>query len=158
LENYETGKTYNVNGGKYKVLSSKEVAYGGSVNKKKTSITIPATIKLGKNSYKVTAVQKGACKGYGKLSKVVVGKNVKRIGDEAFMNCKALKMITFGAGVTTLGKNVLNGDKKIKTITFKGKKIKKIGKGTFKKVSKNTKIVVPKNTASKYKKLIQKAK
>jgi outer membrane biosynthesis protein TonB len=157
-ENYETGKTYNVSGGKYKVLSSKEVAYSGLANKTKTSITIPATIKLGNTSYKVTAIQKNACKGNSKLKKVTIGKNVKTVGDGAFMNCKALKMITFGAGVTTLGKNVLNGDKKIKTITFKGKKIKKIGKGTFHSVPKKATIIVPQNTSSKYKKLIKKAK
>lgn len=159
---YQIGKTYTVKKYRYKILAKGKVSFAGCTNKKVKKLTIPATIKLGKVTYKVVSVKKKACKGYSKLTTVTVGKYVSSVGDEAFMNCKKLKNITFGTSVKTIGKRVLKGDKRLRTVTFKGKKLKKVGKGTFSGVSiSKVTFKVPKSRngkyVKKYKKLFQKA-
>ena len=150
------GNTYTVGGLKYKVLSGKQVSFAGAEDKLKTTIKIPATVKLADKSYKVVRIEKRACKGYKMLKTVTVGKNVSTINDEAFMNCKSLKYITFGTGTTVIGKRVLKGDKNLKKIVIKSKKLKKIGKGTFSGIQfkgKNKTIIqVPKSKNQKIKK------
>lgn len=157
-EKYKKGKTYIKGKYKYLVTGNSTVTFAGATKKNLTSVSIPATVKLGNKVYKVTAVGKEACKNYKKLKSVVIGKNVTKVGDGAFMNCTSMTRITFGTGVKTIGKKVLYGDKKLKTITIKSKKLSQIGKKTFTKVPKSVKILVPKGKGSAYKKLINKAK
>lgn len=157
------GSTYTVDSLDYKVLSNKQVSFAGTNNKSIKTLNIPATVMIGDSTFKVVQIEKRACKGFKKLQSVTVGKNVSIISDEAFMNCKSLKTITFGIGTKTIGKKVLKGDKNLTKVLFKGKKLKKIGKGTFAGTSlKKIKFIVPKSKNSKYKqqyaKLIKKAK
>ena len=159
---YQIGKTYAVKKNMYLITAKGKVSFVGCTNKKMKKISIPATVKLGEEIYKVTTVGKGACKGYSKVTTISVGKNVTKIKDEAFMNCKKLRQITFGASVKTIGKKVLKGDKELRLVTFKGKKLTKVGKGTFVgvKVSKVTfKVPKAKNGkyVKKYKKIFKKA-
>lgn len=162
-EKIKKGKTYTAGSLNYKVLSDKQVSFAGPKKKTIKTLKIPATVRINNKTFKVVQIEKGACKGLKKLQSVTVGKNVSTIKDEAFMNCKALKTIVFGTETKTIGKKVLKGDKKLTKVQFKGKKLKKIGKGTFAGVSfKKIKFVVPKSKNSKYKKqyakLIKKAK
>lgn len=155
---YKIGKTYTKGRLKYKITSKTTATFVGAANKKITKLTIPATVKFGGTVYKVTVIAKNACKGYKKLKSVTIGKNVKTIKACAFMNCTALTKITFGAGVVTIGKKVLYGAKNLKTVTFKTKKLKSIGKKTFRKVGKKVTIKVPKGKMASYKKLVYNAK
>lgn len=158
---YEIGKTYTVNELKYKITSNNKVSFAGSTNKKITSLTIPATVKLGNKMYKVTAVSEKACKNYKKLKKLVVGNNVSKIGAEAFMNCKALKNVTLGKGIKEIGKKAFYKNTKLKNLKIKSKKLKKVGKKAFYKTKKmNISIPEHKNDKyyKKYRKLINKAK
>lgn len=54
-------------------------------------MTVPATIKYKGKTYKVTEVASGALRGKKKLQTVVIGKNVTKIGANAFSKCKKLK-------------------------------------------------------------------
>ena len=72
-------------------------------------------------------------------------------------NCKKLKKVTIGKYVTTIGKNAFYGDKKLKKIVIKTKKLKKVGKNALKGISKTAQIQVPKSKRSKYKKLFKKS-
>ncbi|MDD5948903.1 MAG: leucine-rich repeat protein [Lachnospiraceae bacterium] len=155
---YEKGKTYTVAKKKYKVISQKTVAFSGCANSSVRELVIPASIKLGQKTYKVTAIANGACKGSKKLKKVVIGKNVKMVGTAAFMNCKRLTQVTYGVGVTTIGANGLRGDSSLKTVTIKSRKLKFIGKATFRKVPSSLTVKVPKNKIAPYKKLIRTAR
>ena len=69
------------------------------------------------------------------VTKVTIGKNVKKIGANAFYNCKKLKTITI---YTT----------KLKMST--------VGKNAFKGVKKNVVVKVPKAKYSLYKKVLKK--
>jgi len=56
--------------------------------------------------YKVTEIKEGAFKRNKKITKVTIGKNVTKIGAEAFSECKKLSKIEFeGSSVKTIGNN-----------------------------------------------------
>lgn len=128
------GHKYKVSGYNYKVTGSSSVTVTGITNKKKTSVTIKDTVKIGGKKYKITA-----------------------IGASAFKNCKKLKKVTIEKYVTTIGKNAFYGDKLLKKIIIKSKKLKKVGKNALKGIYKSAKIQVPKSKRSKYKKLFKKS-
>ena len=97
------------------------------------SIKIPATVKIGKKTYKVTTISEGAFTGYDKLTNVVIGKNVKKINRCAFDGCKKLKTITVNTKKLT---------KKTTKECLKGSSVKTVK--------------VPKNKVKAYKKLFAK--
>ena len=105
---------------------------------KKTNRTfsVPSTIKStdGKYTFKVTGISKNAFKKKTKLKKIVLGKNVKIIGANAFSGCKNLKTIKI-------------------TSTFLTKK--SIGKNAFKGIYKKAVIKVPKKKLKSYQKILK---
>lgn len=141
------GKTVTSGKDSYKVTKQgTAVAFVKTKSKSKT-ITIPATIKIGNTTYKVTSIAANALKGNKKLTKVTIGKNVTSIGKGAFQNCTALTKITVPDKVTSIGDLAFSGCKKMTTVTL-GKGVKKIGKETFKGNSKLSSITI-KSTALK---------
>ena len=121
----------------YKVTSVDEknrtVAVTGMKNKKKTVATIPATIKINDVTYKVTAIAVNAFKANKSLKKVTIGKNVKTIGKNAFLNCSNLK-----------------------TINVKTNVLKKVNAKALKGINKKAVIKVPAKKKKAYKKLFKK--
>jgi hypothetical protein len=117
----------------YKVITTGTT--GGTViataptKKSLSSIVVPSSVTISGAPYEVTAIAANAYKGMTKLTKLTVGKNIKTIGTKACYK-----------------------DKKLKAVTFTGKKLTKIGKNAFKGC--NSKIVfqIPK---SKYKSVIK---
>ncbi|WP_310603197.1 glycosyl hydrolase [Anaerosporobacter sp.] len=151
--------TITIGTNKYKVVSTtskkEALAYVGTTKKDSKSIVIPATVKVGTVSYKVTSIEKAALKGCKKVTSVTIGKNVTTIGDSAFEGCTALTKITIPENVTTIGKKAFYKDSKLKTITVKSKKLTKIGADAFKGVHAKAKITVPASKLSSYKKLLK---
>ena len=134
----KNGSVQTVGKATYSVTStkSKTVEYKSSKNKKATSITVPATVKLKVNgksvTYKVTSIAKNAFKSNTKLKTVKIGKNVKSVKANAFKSCKNLKKITIQSTVLkTVGKNAIKGISKKAVITCP-KKQKKAYKKLFK--------------------------
>ncbi len=111
---------------------------GGTVTvtkaKNKANIAIPASVRIAGYSYQVTEVKAKAFSGCKKLTKVTIGKNVVIIGKKAFEGCK-----------------------KLTKVTIKAKKLNKVGKGAFAKISAKAKITVPKGKQKSYKKLFKNA-
>lgn len=142
----------------YKVSNTKKntVTYI-SAKGKKTTAKVPDTIKYNKKEYKVTEIAPNAFKNNKKLKKIVIGKNVKKIGKNAFRGCKKLKSVTIGENVVSIGAYAFYGDKKLSTINFGTRKLNKVGKGAFKKISKHPTAKVPREKLYKYQKLIRKA-
>ena len=106
---------------------------------RKTTITIPDYITIKGKKYPVISIQSNAFAKCKKLTKVVIGKNVRRIKPKAFYNCK-----------------------KLKTIVIKTKKLtmKRVGKKAFAGIYKKAKITLPKGGFSKkqkaaYKKILR---
>ncbi len=57
------------------------------------SVSILTSVEANGRTYPVTSIAKGACKGMTSLEKLTIGKNVKKIGDEAFYGCVNLRKI-----------------------------------------------------------------
>lgn len=108
-----------------------EVTYTDSTATNATTITIPATIKLGGKTYKVVAIAAKAFTGT-KATKVTAGKNIQSMAKKAFTGSK------------------------VKTVTLKTKKLtKKSARGAF-AGSKVTKIIVNVGTKAQNKKYVKK--
>lgn len=117
---------------RYQVTKSKgknklEVTVCG-VRDNPRKVSIPASVKYMGYTYRVTSVTTLYSK---KLKKLTIGKHVKKI-ERFALDCK-----------------------KLKNISIKSKKIKKIGYGAFMYCSKKLKITVPKSRKKKYKKLLR---
>lgn len=150
--------------------------------KKTAEVTIPATVEAEGITYTVEEIGKGAFKNNGKLTKVTIGKYVKKInasafyncaklktvkmgasvsviGDKAFYKCKMLAKITVPAKVTQIGKQAFYGCKKLKTVTVKTTRLKSrsVGKQAFKGIYAKAVIKVPKSKYTAYKGLFKKA-
>ena len=113
----------------YKILAADKVAFVGLTAKNPKSATIPATVTINGKKYKVT-----------------------EIAANAFKNKKKLKKVTIGTNVTKINKNVFYGCKSLKTIIFKGKKLKTVGKNAIKGINKKAVIKAPKASVKAYKK------
>lgn len=70
--------------------------------------------------------------------------------------CKKLKKVTIGKNIAKIGANAFSGNKNLKTITVKSANIKSVGAKAFKGISKKAKIKVPKSKLKAYKKLLTK--
>lgn len=133
------GAQMTVSGGKYKVVSADAtnptVEYVKPSSAKAT-VTIPDTVTFDGATYKVVSIAAKAFKKNKKLTKVTIGKNIKKIGKEAFYGCKKLK--TVNVKTKSLGK-------------------KSIGKNAFKGIHKKAVVKVPKKQLKNYKKYFKKA-
>lgn len=103
------------------------------MNSKKRNVVIPASVDINGVDYKVTAIADKAFKGNYTITKIVIGKNVKSIGRQAFYNCKELR-------------NVI-----IKTKLLSARRVKS---KAFKKMNATAKVKVPKKKYESYKKFI----
>ena len=106
-----------------------------TVKTKTRTVTIPATKKVKGKKKKVTSVAAKAYANDKTITKLVIGKNVKKIGKRAFYGCS-----------------------NIKTIIIKTEKLKEssIGADAFKGISRNAVVKVPKKLVKKYKKILRK--
>ena len=175
------GHKYTISGYIYKVTGDDTVSVTGVTNKKKTSLAVKNTIKIGGKTYKITAIDANAfknCKkakkatigknvttigknafyGCSKLKKVTFGKNVKTIGNKAFYKCSKLSKITIPSKVTKIGKQAFYGCKSLKSITIKTTKLKssKVGSKAFTGTPGNVKVKVPKSKVKAYTSMLKK--
>ena len=158
-----TGTTDTSDDGKatYKVttasLTKGTVTYVAPTDKKKTTVTVPATVKIGGVTYKVTSIANNAFANNKKITKVTIGSNVTTIGKKAFYKCTSLTKITTPSKVKKIGKQAFYGCKKLKTITIKTTKLtsKNVGSKAFKGIHAKATIKVPKSKLKSYKKLLR---
>lgn len=113
--------------------AEKTVTIVKGINKKATSVNIPAVVAVNGEQYKVAAIGADAFKDYKKLRKAVIGENVTSIGNRSFYGCK-----------------------KLKNVIIKGKKIKTIKSNAFKKVNSKIKVKLPKQMNAKMSKKVTK--
>lgn len=111
----DTKKTYTAGDLKYKITSAskKTVQVVGMKSKSKTTVTVPATVKILGTSYKVTKIQEKAFRNNKKLKTLIIGANVKEIDAKAFWGCSKLSKIQVNSkSLTKVGTNALKGTKK----------------------------------------------
>lgn len=110
------------------------VKVSGVADKKMSKVDIPSTIKINKKQYEVVGIAKNAFYKNKKIRQVTVGKNVTSIGEKAFYGCK-----------------------KLNSITFKGSKLRKIGKKAFKGTASKVWLSIKKTDRIRYRKMLKKA-
>ena len=94
-----------VSGGVYSLNHSKLTAtLIRPADKNTKKLNVPNTVSANGKTYKVTEIKSSACKGMKKLTTLTLGTNVKKIGSQAFANCKKLNKITIkNASMTKSG-------------------------------------------------------
>ncbi len=130
------GGLYKVGKYRYKVLKitkkSASVSLYRPVSKKMKTAVIPASVKIKGVKCKVTAISDKAFANNKRLTKAVIGKNIKKIGKKAFYNAK-----------------------KLKKVTVKSKVIKSVAKNSFKKTGKKLRFHIPAKKAKAYRKFFK---
>ena len=119
--------------GTYKCNTKKKTAVLLEGNLKRKTVRVPAVITANGTDCKVTSVAEGAFKGSKKLVTLVLGKNVKTIGKNAFRSCAKLKSITIQTAKLTA---------------------KTVGAAAFKGIAKKPTVKLPKKQLMAYKKLL----
>lgn len=131
----------------------------GLYKKNLKKVKVATTIKVDGITYQVTSIAKKAFYKNNKITSVVIGKNVKTIGNLAFAKMKKLKKVTIcSKKLSKLCKSVFSGDKKLARLVIKSKKLKSIGMDCFKNTKKGLVIKVPASKKKAYAKLIKKSK
>ena len=145
------GSTYKLSAGTFKIVTKVKDSKAGSVAftkaKNKSSVTVPATVKIKGKTYKVTQIRAKAFTGK-RIRKVTIGKNVKIIKKYAFKGSKATKLIF---KTKLLKKSKVKGclkGSKVKTIQIKlgkkslNKKYVKLYKKYFTKANAGRKVTI----------------
>lgn len=90
----KAGTKVIVGGNQYTVTKVGSEVRFSKANAKARAITVPSTIKAKGITYKVTSIGTNAFKNCKKLTKAIIGTNVKVIKANAFKNCPKLKTVT----------------------------------------------------------------
>lgn len=145
-----------VKGLKYKILGNHKVACMGSASKRKAVVSVPGTIRYQQVSYRVTQIAPKAFYRNQKLKQLKLGKYVQEIGQSAFEQCLSLKKVSFGRDVTIIKKKAFYGDCNIRSLDFKGGRLKKVEKKAFSRGRRSKKVFVPAGVKKqRYYKLLQ---
>ena len=145
-ENQQSSNTSGVtranvseNGGSYQISSSEGkntgIVFLKPEDNASSDVDVPDTISIDGKDYKVTSIAADAFLNNKKLKKLKIGRNINKIGKNAFKNCKNLRKII---------------------ITSEKLKASSIGKNAFKGTSKKLVIKVPKKKYKEYKKFLKK--
>ena len=124
----------------YKILSAQEKTVAIwpksiiSYNDPEGELVLPEFVKYKGEKYRLVSIGANAFKNNKKLKKVVIGKNVTKIGKKAFYGCSKLKKIT--VKTTKLTK-------------------KNVGSQAFKGIHKKAAFKVPKKKISSYRKVFR---
>ena len=76
-------------------LEGEEAIVTGAVDPDRKRIVIPSVTKIEGRYYPVTAIEKEAFKGMKELRTVIVGSDVKSVGEGAFDECPNLEHLVF---------------------------------------------------------------
>lgn len=108
------GEKYYVGSFQYQITNASvkngTVKLVGVKKKAIKKAAVPASVKINGFTYKVTEIGNKAFKGFAKLKKITLGKNITAIGKKAFYGCR-----------------------KLSTVVVQGTKLKTIKSGAFKK-------------------------
>lgn len=132
------GNVYQAGAYKYRVTdigaSGKKgaVSLAGAVNKAISSVNVGGEVKIGGKTMNITAISANAFKNNKNLASVSIGKNVKRIGNQAF----------YGAS-------------RLRSIVIKGAKLSNVGEKTFFGIHKKASIRVKSGMRARYKALLK---
>lgn len=115
----------------YKVTNPSRCEISLTKAPKNPHVVVPDTVLANGTKYRVTAIGEKAFARNKNLKKVSIGKNVVKIAPKAFYHCR-----------------------KCKSITIRGKKLKKIGKSAFCGIHKKAVFAMPQKKKKQYRKYL----
>ena len=122
------GDTIQAGGMKYIVTGEKTISFAGLVKAKSLkTVTVPNTAVYGQTTYKVTEIADKALAKDTAVTEVSIGRNVTKIGKNAFASCVKLKTVTVKTTkltADTVGAGAFTGVKKAVTFKCPSKKLK----------------------------------
>lgn len=136
------GSTVTVSGATYIVTGKNAVELKTAKVSKAGAVSIPATVKISGKTYKVTGIRAKAFRKKTKIKKVTIGKNVTKIGAQAFEGCTSLTTVGGGAAVKIIDAKAFCGCKKLKKAPI-GAKVTSIGSMAFYNCSSLTGMTIP---------------
>ena len=114
--------------------NNETVTYITTTNNTASTLAVPDTVTVSGKEYKVTEIKADAFKNNKKLKKITIGKNIEKIGKNAFSGCKNLKNVN------------------IKTVKLTKKTV---GANAFKGINAKAKVKVPKSKLKDYKSILK---
>ncbi len=106
----------------YKTFASGKATIVSNSNKKAKSINVADDIALNGVVYEIAEIKSGVYKNFKKLSKATLGRNIEKIGANAFNGCSKLGKISINANnLKSVGKNAFKGVKKNAKVTVYAK-------------------------------------
>ena len=146
-ETAQIGETVKQGTDSYLITSTEDgnmtVTYKESGNESTKVVTVPDKVVIAGKEYIVTNIAADAFKNNKKVTNIKIGKNITKIGKNAFKNCKNLKKITITSTKLTkksIGKNAFKGTNG--KLVVKVPKNKKKEYAKFLKAKGNKKIVI----------------
>ena len=125
IDAFKPGRKFCSGDGYYKVLSNGDVAYHHPADETITSAVVPNQVKKGKFMFKVIKISNYAFDGCENLEWIVIHKNIRVIGEDAFNGTVALTKINIkGSGIES-GKvtDAFKGAGKNLTVKVPSKKV-----------------------------------
>mgnify|MGYP004603720391 CR=1 FL=1 len=146
-ETAQIGETVKQGTDSYLITSTEDgnmtVTYKESGNESTKVVTVPDKVVIAGKEYIVTDIATDAFKNNKKVTNIKIGKNITKIGKNAFKNCKNLKKITITSTKLTkksIGKNAFKGTNG--KLVVKVPKNKKKEYAKFLKAKGNKKIII----------------
>ena len=150
------GSRFTIKEMRYEVLGNRKAACLGGISSGKKIVSVPDTIRYGKMTYRVTGIAPKAFYKNKKLRQIKIGKYVRKIGKSSFEQCTSLKKVSFGRSVIEIEKKAFYGDRNIRSLDFKGGRLKKVEKKAFSRGRRSKKVFVPAGVKKqRYYKLLQ---
>lgn len=125
-------QTGTVDKGIYNCWEDGTAQYAKCTTKSRTSLSIPASVKIGGRTYTVTSMEENCILKNTKVKTVTIGKNITEIGENAFYGCKQLKKIK-----------------------IKSEKVEYIGDDAFQGIYAKAVIYVPRSCLAEYRAMVR---
>ncbi len=159
-ETPKAGDTVQKDDGDYKLTEEKDgkMTAEFSSNEKtltQKTVTVPDVVEVNGEKVPVTSIAEGAFSGSKSLTTLKFkGKNLKKVGKNAFAKCPNLKSAVLPDSVREIGQGAFDGNKKLGKLTVNGNNLKKVGKNALRGIKKNATITIKAKNQSKYKKAV----
>lgn len=114
------------------------------------NITIPGTISVGDDKFRVIAVNDTVFKGNADIERLTISEGIEKIGANAFQGCANLKKIELPASLTTIGERAFDGCKLATYICTKATTPIDIKENVFSSYN-SASLFVPEGTLDSYK-------
>ena len=143
------GKTFTTGNSTYKVTKAGEEVELTTTTSTAAKVMINTVTGTDGVKYKVTSIRSKAMQNNKKMTSLIMGTNVKKIGADAFSGCTKLTTVTFGKNTVSIGTRAFKGCAALKKAVILPDSVRTIGAGAFSGCKKITAFTIGKTSKSK---------